>query len=92
MEFWLGQLAVTTTVQESQRQYSLSHATKSHQQGSLEAGRHRRHRPRGEEEALEMAWPCTSHEEGPPSIRSTDMGSTWEEGQRQTAGHLETVN
>ena len=66
--------------------------TKSHQQRSLEAGRHQRHRPRGEEEALEMALPCTSHEEGPPSICSTDMGSTWKEGQRQTAGYLETDN
>ena len=31
-------------------------------------------------------------EEGPPSICSTDVGSTWEEWQRQTAGYLETDN
>ena len=49
---------------------------KGHQQRSLEAGRHQRHRPTVEDEALEMPWPCTSHEEGPPSICSTGMGST----------------
>ena len=39
-----------------------------------------------------MPWTCTSHEEGPPSICSSDMGSAWEEGQRQTAGYLEMDN
>ena len=72
-------------------QKNLTHlvGAKSHRQKSLEAGRQQLHRQRGEEEALEMAWPGTLHEKGPPSICSTDMGSTWEHGQKQSSGYLE---
>ena len=70
----------------------LAKEPKSHRRRSLEIGRHQRHHSKDEEEALEMAWPCTSLEEGPPSIYSTDMSTTWKEGQRQTTGYLEMDN
>ena len=72
--------------------YSSYPCSQSHHQRSLDTGRHQWHHSRGEEEAQEMAWPCILYEEGLPSICSTDMGSTWEEGQRLTFGYLETDN
>ena len=37
----------------------LAKEPKSHRRRSLGTGRHQRHHSNGEEEALEMAWPCT---------------------------------
>ena len=58
----------------SQNNLTNTMGTADHQQ-SMEQGRCRLHRARGEKETMEVAWPCPSHQEGTTPPYSTDLGS-----------------
>ena len=66
-----------------------SMAAARNQRGDEQVHGHQQHRGRGEEETVELAGPRSPHEQEQASARCTEMGTTWQEEERETAWNLE---